>query len=93
VADATNDVRSEDDKALIREFLAGHLHEVEVEDDEDLFAAGLVNSLFAVQLVMWVERTYGIQVAGRDLDFANFRSVCAVAKFVERGKPLAGGDA
>jgi methoxymalonate biosynthesis acyl carrier protein len=93
MADATTDATSEDDKALIREFLAGHLHGVKVDDDEDLFAAGLVNSLFAVQLVMWVERTYGIQVAGTDLDFANFRSVCAVADFVARKKALVGGGA
>ncbi|MFJ3901484.1 phosphopantetheine-binding protein [Streptomyces sp. NPDC090025] len=80
-------------KVLVREFLEGHLHGVAVEDDEDLFAAGLVNSLFAVQLVMWVERTYGLQVAGEDLAFTNFRSVDAVTEFVERKKALVGGGA
>lgn len=89
----TTGVTAEDDKVLIREFLAGHVHGVEVEDDEDLFATGLVNSLFAVQLVMWVERTYGLAVAGEDLAVANFRSVSAIAEFVARKKALAGGGA
>lgn len=89
----TTDAATEDDKVLIREFLAAHLHGVEVEDDEDLFASGLVNSLFAVQLVMWVERTYGLQVSGEDLAFTNFRSVDAIAEFVERKKAPVGGGA
>ncbi|MEU8957508.1 phosphopantetheine-binding protein [Streptomyces sp. NPDC048518] len=87
------DVTTEDDKVLIREFLAQHVHGVEVDDDEDLFASGLVNSLFAVQLVMWVERTYGLAVAGEDLAFTNFRSITAISEFVERKKALAGGGA
>jgi acyl carrier protein len=89
VAEATTN----DDKLLIREFLAGHVHGVEVEDEEDLFASGLVNSLFAVQLVMWVERTYGLHVASEDLTVASFRSISAIAEFVQRKKALAGGGA
>lgn len=81
------------DKELIRDFIAGHVHGVEVDDDEDLFAGGLVNSLFAVQLVMWVERTYDLRVSGADLDFANFRSVNAIAGFVRRKRALAGDAA
>ncbi|MFC9486641.1 phosphopantetheine-binding protein [Streptomyces hydrogenans] len=89
MADAT----TAENKVLIREFLDGHLLGLEVEDSEDLFAAGLVNSLFAVQLVMWVERTYSLQVTGEDLAFINFRSVDAIAEFVERKKALVGGGA
>lgn len=77
----------------IRDFLAEHVHGVAVEDDEDLFADGLVNSLFAVQLVMWLERTYDLKVSGDDLDFANFRSISAIAQFVQRKNTLAGDRA
>ncbi|MFD4375300.1 phosphopantetheine-binding protein [Streptomyces sp. NPDC058486] len=87
------DAVADENKVLIREFLGGHLHGVEVEDDEDVFAAGLVNSLFAVQVVMWVERTYGLQVAGEDLAFTNFRSIDAIAAFVERKTAPVGGGA
>jgi methoxymalonate biosynthesis acyl carrier protein len=84
---------ADDATGMIRDFLAAHIHGAEVEDDEDLFAGGLVNSLFAVQLVMWLERTYELRVSGDDLDFANFRSVSAIAEFVRRKAPLAGGHA
>ncbi|MEU2158775.1 acyl carrier protein [Streptomyces sp. NPDC019396] len=67
----------------VHEFVAQHAGGQRFADDEDMFAAGRINSLFAVQLVMWVERTYGIAVQGEDLDIANFRTVADVARFVE----------
>ncbi|MFN9086500.1 MAG: acyl carrier protein [Gemmatimonadaceae bacterium] len=50
----------------------------------DLFAAGLVNSLFALQLVQFVEREFGITVTGDDLSVDNFRSLNAIDEFVAR---------
>ncbi|MEU7928406.1 MULTISPECIES: phosphopantetheine-binding protein [Micromonospora] len=53
-----------------------------IADDEDIFANGYVNSLFAVQVIMFVEQTFGITVAGDDLDIRNFRSIAAIDQFV-----------
>lgn len=82
-----------DDKQRIRTFIAEHVPDVQVDDDEDLFAAGYVNSLFAVQLVMWVERTFGLHAEDKDLDFANFSTINAVAAFVDGKRARAGGRA
>ena len=71
-------------RVLIRDFVSQHVNGVELADAEDIFATGYVNSLFAVQLVMWVERTFGSPVAGADLDIANFRTIDAIDAFVER---------
>jgi acyl carrier protein len=57
--------------------------QTDVEDDEDLFASGLVNSLFAMQLVLFVEKEFNIQVENQDLDIANFRSVNAITSFIQ----------
>jgi methoxymalonate biosynthesis acyl carrier protein len=67
---------------LIRQFIAGHVNGVPVDDDEDLFGGGYVNSLFAVQLVMWIERTFGVVVDRGDLDIAKFATISAIASFV-----------
>jgi methoxymalonate biosynthesis acyl carrier protein len=66
----------------VRAFLARYLKNVEVDDDEDLFGSGLVNSLFAMQLVLFVESTYGMQVENEDLDIKNFRSVDAITALI-----------
>jgi methoxymalonate biosynthesis acyl carrier protein len=56
--------------------------------DVDLFAAGLVSSLFALQLVVHVESTFGVTVTGPDLRLDNFRTVDAITALVLR----LGGD-
>ena len=49
---------------------------------EDLFAAGLLSSLYALQLVLFVETKFGVEVCDDDLDLVNFRSVAAMEAFV-----------
>ncbi|MEZ0109041.1 methoxymalonate biosynthesis acyl carrier protein [Catenulispora sp. EB89] len=66
----------------VRTFVGRHVGEEPVADDDDIFATGRVNSLFAVQLVMWVERTYDIAVGPEELNVGNFNSISAVADFI-----------
>ena len=54
------------------------------DDDDDIFSRGLVDSLFALQLVLFIEKEFGIHVKGEDLDLDNFCSVNAMASFVSR---------
>ena len=69
-------------RATTLTFLEKFIH-TDVEDDEDLFASGLVNSLFAMQLVLFVEKEFNIRVENQDLDIANFRSVNAITSFIQ----------
>jgi methoxymalonate biosynthesis acyl carrier protein len=71
----------DDTKAKIREFLGRYIRD-QVADDEDMFARGHVNSLFVVQLVLFVEQDLATPVEDDDLDFDNFRSIDAIAAFV-----------
>lgn len=70
--------------AIIREFVGRHLNGLELADTADIFATGYVNSLFAVQLVMFVENRFGVPVSGTDLDIVNFRTIRAIEEFVKR---------
>lgn len=73
---------SDDLIKTVRAFIAEHVRDTELTDDHDIFATGSVSSLFAVQLVMWVERTFGITVQPTDLDIDNFRTVNDVVSFI-----------
>ncbi|MGO9925175.1 MAG: acyl carrier protein [Mycobacterium sp.] len=55
-----------------------------VRPEQDLFAEGMINSMFALELVVQIENTFNVAVEGRDLDMANFRSVNAMANLVRR---------
>ncbi|GGX80111.1 phosphopantetheine-binding protein [Streptomyces minutiscleroticus] len=83
----------EDDKRLIRDFILRHVHGEPLDDDEDLFAGGYVNSLFAVQMLLWIERAFGLRVDDKDLDSTNFWSVNAITAFVTDRRVSAGGAA
>ena len=41
-------------KQQIRTFLAKHFKDYNLKDDEDIFSLGFVNSLFAMQIVLFV---------------------------------------
>ena len=55
-----------------------------VRPEQDLFADGMINSMFALELVVQIENKFNVAVEGRDLDMANFRSVNAMANLVRR---------
>jgi methoxymalonate biosynthesis acyl carrier protein len=73
----------EETKAKIRTFLERHLRNNHFRDDEDFFAEGFVNSLFAMQLVMFVEKEFNVAVEDQDLDISNFNSVNAISGFLD----------
>ena len=77
-----------DNKAKIHAFLARFFRDHQLTDDEDIFATGYVNSMFAMQLVQFVEGEFGIAVESEDLELDNFRTVDAIAALVERKTAL-----
>ena len=71
--------------AKIQTFLRKRFQNYEFANDEDIFGQGMVNSLFAMQLVMFVEKEFGIEVGDEDLTLDNFRTVDAMTQLI-RGK-------
>jgi methoxymalonate biosynthesis acyl carrier protein len=71
-------------KQQIRDFVSRFFRGHDLGDGEDMFATGFVNSMFAMQLVQFVETTFGITVESEDLEIDNFRSIDAIAALVER---------
>jgi len=76
-------------KTRIRTFLGRTIRNQQVADDQDIFAAGFVNSLFAMQLVLFVEREFAFAVSNDDLVIDNFRTINAITHLVQRSILLA----
>ncbi|MBA2679918.1 MAG: acyl carrier protein [Ktedonobacteraceae bacterium] len=74
----------EETKVRVRAFLARYLQNYDLQDDQDIFSLGFINSLFAMQLVLFVEKDFGVDVNNEDLDIDNFRTINAIAALVER---------
>ncbi|MBF0201578.1 MAG: acyl carrier protein [Desulfamplus sp.] len=73
----------------IKNFAGQYVNTDNIEADTDLFASGMVNSLFAMQLVLFVEKEFGIKVENEDLDIDNFKSLDAIHLFIQRKLPVA----
>ena len=77
-------------RGQLREFVGRFMRGHDLADGEDLFATGYVNSMFAMQLVQFVESSFGITVESEDMEIDNFRSIDAIAALVQRktGAPV-----
>ena len=75
----------------IRNYVAGRIA-VPIADEDDIFDLGLVDSLFGLQIVSFVEEEFGMVVEGDDLDIANFCSIAALTRFVSSKTHSDGGD-
>jgi acyl carrier protein len=76
----------------VREFISRTVR-ADYTDTDDLFALGFVNSMFAMQLVQFLEGAFGIEVESEDLELDNFRSVAAISSFVGRKRTAAAATA
>ncbi len=74
-------------KTTIKNFFSNFTDDVVFEEDDDYFDLGIVNSLFAMQLVLFVEKNFGIELDGEDLDLKKMNTINAITDLV--GKKMA----
>lgn len=84
-----NSLYTEEEKKVretVTKFLLSSINIANLKDDDDLFESGIVNSLFAVQLMTFLEKNFVMEIGIDDLDIENFKSVNATTAFVMRKK-------
>lgn len=74
----------DDIKNKVRAFMSRFFKKTELGDDEDIFSMGYVNSLFAMQLVMFIEKEFELKVENSDLDMNNFKTINSIAAFISQ---------
>ena len=85
---------TEDEKGIretVKRFILSSISIAKLDDDDNLFESGIVNSLFAVQLMTFLEKTFAIEVGMDDLDIENFKSLNATTAFVLQKNGLRSG--
>ncbi|MCK4259500.1 MAG: hypothetical protein KAX49_11015 [Halanaerobiales bacterium] len=73
-----------ENREKIREFILEYRDVDDLKDDDDIFRSGIVNSLFAMQLVMFLESTFDISIGNEDLSLNNFCSVNAMLDLINK---------
>ena len=72
-------------KEKIRSYLLSHSATAgiaELTDDESLLEAGVLDSMSMVDLIAFIEKTYGIAVDEDDMVPENFDTIDAMASYV-----------
>ena len=80
-----NTLNTQDEKGIketVKRFILSSISIPNWDDDDNLCESGIVNSLFAVELMTFLEQTFAIEVAMDDLDMENFKSLNATTAFV-----------
>lgn len=70
-------------KETVRSFLGNFMNLDNVQDDDNIFSKGLVNSLFAMQLVAFLENQFDISITNDELDLKNFKDINSIHALVE----------
>ena len=68
-------------KDYIREELMNGAND-ELDESENLLAAGIIDSLGILRLVSFVEEKFGIEVPDEDVTIDNFQSVKSMSDYV-----------
>ncbi len=57
--------------------------EVELKEEENLLANGIMDSLGILKLVSFIEQKFDVQVPDEDITVQNFRSLKDIASYLE----------
>ena len=69
-------------KELITEYVKVNAWGKSIEDDTPIFELGYVNSLFAIELMCFIEENFQIKIKSTDLDINNFRTIDSICNFI-----------
>jgi methoxymalonate biosynthesis acyl carrier protein len=76
--------------AQILGFITSRFPQAGVTESEDIFSLGYISSLFAMELVMFIEKAFAITIPNDELRIDNFRTAESMTGLVGR---LAGAAA
>ena len=71
-------------RTQLRQFVERRFAGIELTDDLDIFSLGLANSLFSMELVLFIERLIQTQVPSEELSLDNFRTINAMTALADR---------
>ena len=71
-----------DCKEKIMEFFISKNKAENLKYDTDLLKGGFINSLFALEMVVYLEKTFKIKIKNKDITEQNFKTIDNIAKVV-----------
>lgn len=70
-------------KNKVKEFLAQYMDIASISDTDNIFEMRLVNSLFAMQLVNFIEQEFDVTLDNDELDIDNFKDINSIVALID----------
>lgn len=78
------------DREKIRAFIESHMLDFieneNLDDSINIFESGLVNSLFVMKLLKYIQEEFIIEIDSEDMEISNFNSINNIMNFIEEKK-------
>jgi len=71
-----------EERRKIEEFMRKYIKSETLGENDDIFALGVVNSLFAMQLVIFIEQEFMIEVDNDVIGTEEFNSIASISNYV-----------
>ncbi|WP_196161693.1 phosphopantetheine-binding protein [Reinekea sp. G2M2-21] len=75
-------------KKTVRDYIEENVVRIDdnfsIRDDENIFTSGLVNSLFAMKLITFIQKRFNVVIEDDDLNIKNFSCVENIDQFLSR---------
>ena len=68
---------------IIMGFLGKYFDVSKVNKDDNIFELGFVNSLFAMQMVSFIENEFDLEISNDELNLDNFKSINSILAFID----------
>ncbi|WFR56028.1 acyl carrier protein [Anaerocolumna sp. AGMB13025] len=78
-----SDFNQESIRAKVRKFIQKYSKKDDIEDSQNLFEMSFANSLFAMQLILFIENEFELAVASEDIGMDNFDTVDKICSFIQ----------
>lgn len=76
-------------KQLIKDYIEENMDAFvveELQEDDNIFEKGFVQSIFAVQLLSFIESTFDVSISDDDIQLINFSTINNIDKLIAKTK-------
>lgn len=76
-----------DKKSLLSDYIMNdimHNRHAELDENQDLIGTGVLDSLRILQLVSFLEESFGIEIPDEDVVYDNFQSLGAIVNYLNQ---------
>ena len=76
-----------DRKTILMEYIKNDImrnRNAKLSEEDDLLSGGILDSLGILQMVAFVDKTFGIQIPDEDVVFETFQSVSSLVSYLQQ---------